>query len=511
VDILPFISVVEDLNRDLSDDERYMRLILAIKQAVPCDAIALLKLKGDVLTPLATIGLKHEAMARQFVVKEHPRLEQIIGNPSLTRFESDSNLPDPYDGLVEGELEDSNLLKVHDCMGTQIQIDGQLWGVLTLDALTVGTFDAYNATEIRAYIAAIEAALKTHDHIHDLEDKVDHNQQLVKTLIDQVDHVELIGKSQALVDLQDEIDTVAFTDLTVLVTGETGVGKELTSRLVHQESRRNDQPFIQLNCAALPDNLIESELFGHVKGAFTGASSNRPGRFELADGGTLFLDEIGELPLAAQAKILRAIENGEIQRLGSDQVSKVNVRLIAATNRNLEEAVENGEFRSDLYHRISVYPIYVPSLRERGKDIEILAGYFLERMQQRFGVNKLHLSDDARQLITQYDWPGNVRELEHILSRAALKAIKDQRKQMIITIDHVHLGISVSESNSQSSNTWFQVDEDNGLRELTDQFQIALIRQQLEQHEGKISAAAKSLKLDRSNFVRMLDRLNIPS
>jgi len=220
-----------------------------------------------------------------------------------------------------------------------------------------------------------------------------------------------------------ELRVVASADLPVLLLGETGVGKELFARELHILSQRSDKPLIYVNCAALPESLAESELFGHVKGAFSGATSDRSGRFEVAHGGTLFLDEVGELPLSIQAKLLRVLQNGEIQRLGSDKYRKVDVRLIAATNRNLRQQVSNETFRADLYHRLSVYPLPIPPLLERGDDVSILAGHFLELNRARLGLRALRLSPEAELAIQQYQWPGNVRELEHVISRAAIKLL----------------------------------------------------------------------------------------
>jgi Transcriptional regulator containing GAF, AAA-type ATPase, and DNA binding domains len=209
----------------------------------------------------------------------------------------------------------------------------------------------------------------------------------------------------------------------VLITGETGVGKELVAMALHQASNRADKPLVSLNCAALPDTLVESELFGHVRGAFTGAHGERRGKFELANGGTLFLDEVGELPLTVQAKLLRVLQSGQLQRLGSDREHRVDVRLIAATNRDLAAEVRTGNYRADFYHRLSVYPLQVPPLRERGRDAVLLAGYFLEQNRSRLGLNSLRLSSEAQAALLAYDWPGNVRELEHLIGRSALKAM----------------------------------------------------------------------------------------
>jgi diguanylate cyclase (GGDEF)-like protein len=231
---------------------------------------------------------------------------------------------------------------------------------------------------------------------------------------------ELIGKSKAIREVRTTISNVAMTDATVLIIGETGTGKELITKLVHEESTRLGKPFIVVNCGAIPDNLLESELFGYEKGAFTGAYRQHKGKFEAANGGTIFLDEIGELPLHLQVKILRAIEQKEIDRIGGKKPIKVDVRVIAATNRNLEEEVKKGNFRKDLFYRLSVAIIYVPALRERVEDIEALSTYYLKQMNTRYRRNFKGFTKDAMEAMMDHSWPGNVRELIHRIERAVI-------------------------------------------------------------------------------------------
>ncbi|MDD2711507.1 MAG: nitric oxide reductase transcriptional regulator NorR, partial [Simplicispira sp.] len=319
-------------------------------------------------------------------------------------------------------------LPVHDCMGVALHIDGHPWGVLTLDALQTGTFDADARAALQHCTALVQAAIR----VSRLEQE-NHALRLAPSLHDSAaarpahggtpEHVEIIGRSEVLTRLLNEMKVVAGSDLPVLLLGETGVGKELFARLLHRHSPRRHKPLVHVNCAALPESLAESELFGHRRGAFSGAVSDRPGRFEAANGGTLFLDEVGELPLAVQAKLLRTLQNGEIQRLGADEPRRVNVRVVAATNRSLRDQVASGAFRADLYHRLSVYPVPIPPLRERGNDVLLLAGRFLELNRTRLGFRSLRLSADAQAALHRYHWPGNVRELEHVISRAALKAL----------------------------------------------------------------------------------------
>jgi transcriptional regulator with GAF, ATPase, and Fis domain len=213
---------------------------------------------------------------------------------------------------------------------------------------------------------------------------------------------------------------IAPMDSTVLLLGESGTGKELFARAIHKLSPRADKPFVALNCAAIPESLVENELFGHEKGAFTGADSRQAGRFELAHGGTLFLDEIGELPVAVQSKLLRVLEAGRVQRLGATSEASVNVRMIAATNRDLEVAVEGEQFRRDLYYRLAVFPIRIPPLRERGGDVMLLGEHFLERFRRELRKPKLSFSADAKQALSSHHWPGNVRELQNAIERAAI-------------------------------------------------------------------------------------------
>jgi formate hydrogenlyase transcriptional activator len=231
---------------------------------------------------------------------------------------------------------------------------------------------------------------------------------------------EIIGRSNAILYVLEKVRQVAETDATVLIQGKTGVGKELVSRAIHNASRRSQKPFIKVNCANLPANLVESELFGHEAGAFTGAERLRKGRFELADGGTIFLDEISELPLDLQSKLLRVLQDGQFERVGGSNPLTVDVRVIAATNRNLPEEVAKGHFRPDLFYRLNVYPITVPPLRSRREDIPLLVNHFVPQISARIGKSVDQIPPQVLEMFTTYDWPGNVRELANILERAVI-------------------------------------------------------------------------------------------
>ncbi|CDS49675.1 Functional role page for Anaerobic nitric oxide reductase transcription regulator NorR [Polaromonas sp. CG9_12] len=300
---------------------------------------------------------------------------------------------------------------------------------------------------------------------------------------------------------------------------ETGVGKELVAR--GAACRRAARPLISLNCAALPETLVESELFGHVRGAFSGAVADRRGKFELADGGTLFLDEVAELPLAVQAKLLRVLQGGQLQRLGSDREHRVDVRMIVATNRDLATGVRFRRFRADFYHRLSVYPLVVPPLRERGQDVLLLAGNFLAQNHSRLGLGlglgRLRLDTSARAALLAHDWPGNVRELEHLVSRSALKALAGQSpRPRIVSLRARHFDFSLAPESETAAVPMVARDAPNAsaaapvdLRTLTAAHQRQCIQASLECHGHNWAAAARELGLHRANLVRLARRLGL--
>ena len=307
--------------------------------------------------------------------------------------------------------------------------DGRLVDLPTLVITAHGTSNnAIDAIQLGAY-DFVTKPFDLDDVLVTIRRALDHSalQKEVIHLRQQVAEIgprrgEILGSSQAMLNVFKEIGRVAKTSSTVLITGESGTGKELVAKAIHQHSDRNNRPFIVVNCAALAENLIESELFGYEKGAFTGAMQRKAGKFESAQGGTVFLDEIGELPLATQPKLLRVLQEHTFERIGSSESITTDFRVIAATNRNLEEEVAAGRFRSDLYFRLSVLPIYLPSLRDRRSDILELAEHFLQAYSQQHGLRSTGFTEDAILKLQRYSFPGNVRELEHIVERAVLKA-----------------------------------------------------------------------------------------
>ena len=297
------------------------------------------------------------------------------------------------------------------------------------------------------------------------------------------------------------IEQVVKTDATVLVIGESGTGKELVANSLHKNSHRSHKPFVKINCATLPPNLIESELFGHVKGAFTSAIKDKVGKFEQANGGTIFLDEIGEMPLELQPKLLRVLQEKELERLGDNHTRKVDVRIVAATNRNLQEMAKDGSFRQDLYYRLNVFPIYMPALRERKEDIAILASHFLKKFSTQFDKRLTSLNPGSVDLLERYDWPGNIRELQNVMERSVIKA-NDLDETLTISQDMVSPSLNGDSPFAPSAGTGLNLK----------QSEKGLIIKALSQANGKVGGkdgAAELLGLKRTTLIARMNKLNI--
>lgn len=476
-------------------------IIRAVLGVISADAVAFLVHDKQKLTPIAVHGLLPESLGRRFVIAEHPRLAAIASSKTATAFLDSPDLPDPYDGLL---LASHGNVPVHACMGVPLWFQDKLLGVVTFDSLNPHAFDEYPLSMLNLLQQSVSASFWTVLKQLNLAESAKHQSALVHAL-SAASH-DIVGTHPLMQKLKSEIQLVASSDLSVLIMGETGTGKELVARHIHHDSKRCDGPYVQVNCASLPEGLAESEFFGHRKGAFTGADKARDGKFLLADGGTLFLDEIGELPLALQSKLLRVLQSGEIQPVGADETKQVNVRIVAATNRDLHKEVAEGRFRADLYHRLSVYPIQVPALRARGSDVVQLSGFFIEQLRKKLHVEQLVVSDELLKVLEHYNWPGNVRELEHILSRAALKAKHEQWPNKIIKINVVHCELS---PHTAVLNTQQSVVSVSNLKLATEQFQRTLIIQALEQNSFNWAETARLLEVDRANLVRLAKRLGV--
>jgi DNA-binding NtrC family response regulator len=315
---------------------------------------------------------------------------------------------------------------------------------------------------------------------------------------------ELVGSGPAMKKLMAQIERVAASETRVCILGETGTGKELVARAIHEKSPRHENPFITLNCAAVPAELIESELFGHEKGAFTGAAAKHVGKFEQADGGTLFLDEIGDMPVAMQAKLLRVLEEGEVERVGGDKPIRVNVRVVVATHRNLEELVKQNAFRRDLFHRIYVFPLALPPLRERPEDFPELTAHFAGQVAAQNGWKQKVFAEDAIAELRKYGWPGNVRELRNVVERLILLAADET-----ITAADVRLILPTSEAGAGSGAATASGNANGTLAERTEAFEREVMLAEIRRHNFHMTNVARALGLERSHLYKKCQQLGI--
>jgi DNA-binding NtrC family response regulator len=315
---------------------------------------------------------------------------------------------------------------------------------------------------------------------------------------------ELVGSGPAMKRLMAQIERVAASETRVCILGETGTGKELVARAIHEKSPRHENPFITLNCAAVPAELIESELFGHEKGAFTGAAGKHIGKFEQADGGTLFLDEIGDMPVAMQAKLLRVLEEGEVERVGGDKPVGVNVRVVVATHRNLEDLVKQNAFRRDLFHRIYVFPLALPPLRERPEDFPELTAHFAGQVAAQNGWKQKIFADDAIAELRKYGWPGNIRELRNVVERLILLAANEK-----ITAADVCLILATSEADAASGGSLASGNANGTLAERTEAFEREVMLAEIRRHNFHMTNVARALGLERSHLYKKCQQLGI--
>jgi Nif-specific regulatory protein len=377
-----------------------------------------------------------------------------------------------------------------------IILDGQTIGAISADRLFAGTERMDEDMRLLTILATLTARAVgvRRDFSSRHEAMIEENRRLQAILNQNFKFGQLVGHSKALRNILEEVAQVAATNTTVLIRGESGTGKEMIASLIHANSLRAGQPFIKVNCAALPEGLVESELFGHERGAFTGAVTGRKGRFEMAHGGTLFLDEVGDMSLATQAKLLRVIQEKEFERLGGGQTIKVDVRLVAATNRELEKMAEEGRFRMDLYYRLSVFPLSLPPLRKRVEDIMELA----ENFAVRFSAEQdkpIHISNEAYSLLRAYEWPGNIRELENIIERAVVLCGPEG------IIEARHLPAWLQSQNLKK--------EPRTLEEAVSSLERRLIIEALEDTAGHVTQAALRLGLTERKMSLRMEKYNI--
>ncbi|MBL8861200.1 MAG: nitric oxide reductase transcriptional regulator NorR [Planctomycetes bacterium] len=502
------LEIARDMTASLSREDRLRRLVEAVARVVPCDAAVLMRAEGEDLVPIAARGLSDDVYGRRFARSEHPRLDILCRADGPTIFPPDSALPDPYDGLVAGAPH----LDVHSCLGCPLRVEGQLVGVLTADALRPGAFEEVDRLMLEHLAALAAAAVRTSDLIGELERLAQRKgivaRELVRDVLDRRGGL-FLGNAPAARKLRSEMELFARADLPVLVTGETGTGKELVVRTIHAQSSRADEPLVYVNCAALPESIVESELFGHVRGAFTGAVEARLGKLRVADGGCLFLDEIGELPLHVQPKLLRFLQEGEVQPVGSDRVERVDVRILAATNRDLEAEVRTRRFRADLLHRLDVCRIRVPPLRDRREDIPLLCGHFADRARRRLGTGPIRFAADSQVRLAASAWPGNVRELENAVSRAILRAMARVTAGETVVVRATDLDVDASPTPEPRREALPAAHESRTLRELLRDEQRARVEAAIAASGGNWSAAARLLGMHRSNLHHLAKRLGL--
>ena len=346
------------------------------------------------------------------------------------------------------------------------------------------------------------------------------------SIVKEIGEHSIVGNSQSIRDVFGIVEKAAASDSTVMIFGESGTGKELIARALHQNSKREKKPFIAVNCGAIPQELLESELFGYEKGAFTGASQTRIGRLELANGGTVFLDEIGDMPAALQVKLLRVLAEKEIDRLGGNKPVKVNVRFITATHRNLEDAIKDGKFREDLYYRLNIIPIAIPPLRDRKSDIPLLVQHFLKKCNESQGKQPKIISDETTQLLTNYSWPGNIRELGNFVERMVVlsvgenitprdlpeKVLGEVPRESLPTLEKPGFELSPSEMLQNGLKQSFFIGLPEGginLKNAVEEFERGLITEALEKTNWVKNKAASLLELNRTTLVEKIKKMNL--
>lgn len=375
-----------------------------------------------------------------------------------------------------------------------IMISGHGTIKIAVEATKNGAFDFIEKPpDLNRLLTSVRNALKSGELIQE-------NREIRKELHGSTD---IIGESPAIIKVKKMIEKVAPSNSRVLITGENGTGKELVARAIHEKSKRASKKFVDVNCAAIPPDLLESELFGHEKGAFTGASSQRIGKFEQADGGTLFLDEIGDMSADSQAKVLRALQENQITRVGGTERIDVDVRVLSATNQDLHEQIENGGFREDLFHRLNVIPIHLPPLRERDNDITILAKWFLEQLSEREIVFAgKSFSDDALEILRKQPWSGNIRELQNVVERLALLSTEDE-----ITAEDVEQ--LVIQKKTQKNMLDDLLDQTDNFHKYKEEAERLFLLKKLEKYDWNVSATAEAIDIQRSHIYNKMKKYDI--
>jgi len=483
-DLSALMKVSTTINAIRGLEELQERLLMLLFEVVPAQRGAILLSAEGSLEPTSVFGLDRAHGKDQTVIVSRTIIRQVMrdGVSLLT-----SNTLDPKlgtDSLISAGAKF--------VMCVPLMMFDHIIGVIYLDS--TDPQDQFNKDHLQLVTAISGIAAVAIENARQFEWLESENQRLLADV--NIDH-NMIGESGPMQRVYHFISKVAPTDSNVLITGESGTGKELAARAIHRNSKRAQKPFVAVNCAALAESLLESELFGHEKGAFTGALTQKKGRLEIAEGGTLFLDEIGELSSALQVKLLRVLQEREFERVGGTQTIKIDIRLIAATNRNLEEAIEAGEFRQDLYYRLNVVSFELPALRDRREDIPLLANYFADKYSVKCNRKLRGLSPEARARLSAYDWPGNVRELENAIERALVLGTTD----LILPEDLPEALLENESSQTTAAATSYH--------DAVAQTKKQIILTAMEKAKGNYTEAAKLLGVHPNYLHRLIRNLNL--
>jgi transcriptional regulator with GAF, ATPase, and Fis domain len=480
--LLEFSRTLNSVRGLVALQEKVLEAVLAI---VPADQAAVLLTENGVAGFSSIVGRDRRLGPNQPIHASQTILNRVL-EENLAILSSDVQSDDAY-----REAESLLERRVHSVLAVPLEVQGSILGAMYLDASSPGArFDA-DLLQLVTTLGNITAlAIENARHVDRLGGE---NRRLNEELSI---HHSMIGESKAMHEVYGFVSRVAGRDSTVLISGESGTGKELVARAVHSNSGRADKPFVAINCAAITETLLESELFGHERGAFTGAVSQKKGKLEVAEGGTVFLDEIGELAVPMQAKLLRVLQEREFERVGGTRPIKLDVRLIAATNRDLKEASRTGAFRPDLYYRLNVVSLHMPALRERREDIPMLAAFFATQYGEKVKRRVAGISPEARACLTRYDWPGNVRELENAIERAVVLG----STELILAED---LPDSILEETASSGEPVSALHD--GIREA----KKVLIERAIEQANGNYTDAARILGVHPNHLFRLIRTLNL--
>jgi Nif-specific regulatory protein len=474
--LLYHVSQILDQSLDMREVVSPVLEALAEHLDMHYGTITLLNRKtGDILIEAAHGLTPQQARRGRYKLGEGVTGQVVLtGKPMI--IPKTSEAPQFLDRTKRGKRADTSFVCV------PIKVGSEVVGALSVDQATKPEAELHENARLLEIIASMIAqAARLRREAQEAQERLSaENERLQAELRDRFRPSNIIGNSHEMQMVYDQIAQVCKSAATVLINGETGTGKELVAQAIHYNSDRTSKPFVKAHCAALPETMIESELFGHEKGAFTGAIAERKGRFELANNGTLFLDEVGDIPMSIQIKLLRVLQEREFERVGGAATIKVNVRMVAATNRDLQQMVQQGKFREDLFYRLNVFPLYLPPLRKRKADIVLLADHFLEKYAKQNHKNVRRLSSSVIDMLMSYHWPGNVRELENCIERAVLVAEGE-------VIHPYHLPPTLQ--TAEASGTGAKGD----LKSLVSAYERDLIRDALKSSRGNVAAAARVL------------------